>query len=143
MRGSLFFLLLTVLCKSISAADGIYAFNKIKPELLKGAHVVKRFEEIRFSVNSIKNAVLYHKYAFTVINEQGDKYARLLEGYDKIHSIGSIEGNLYDANGTKIKSLKKVRDEVNKVEKSEECGMMFEPKIDFMVGDLVQSFRTI
>ena len=44
---------------------------------------------------------------------------------------------------TKIKSLKKVRDEVNKVEKSEECGMMFEPKIDFTVGDLIQSFRTI
>lgn len=44
---------------------------------------------------------------------------------------------------TKIKSLKKVRDEVTKVEKSEECGMMFEPQIDFTVGDLVQSFRTI
>src|SRR3989344_1806703 len=44
---------------------------------------------------------------------------------------------------TKIKSLKKVRDEVTKVEKSEECGMMFEPKIDFTVGDLIQSFRTI
>lgn len=44
---------------------------------------------------------------------------------------------------TKIKSLKKVRDEVTKVEKSEECGMMFEPQIDFTVGDLIQSFRTI
>ncbi|MBI2594004.1 translation initiation factor IF-2 [Candidatus Daviesbacteria bacterium] len=44
---------------------------------------------------------------------------------------------------TKIKSLKKVREEVNKVEKSDECGMMFEPKIDFTVGDLIQSFRTI
>ena len=44
---------------------------------------------------------------------------------------------------TKIKSLKKVRDEVTKVEKGEECGMMFEPKIDFTVGDLIQSFRTI
>lgn len=44
---------------------------------------------------------------------------------------------------TKIKSLKKVRDEVTKVEKGEECGMMFEPKIDFIVGDLIQSFRTI
>lgn len=44
---------------------------------------------------------------------------------------------------TKIKSLKKVRDEVTKVEKAEECGMMFEPKIDFTVGDLIQSFRTI
>lgn len=44
---------------------------------------------------------------------------------------------------TKIKSLKKVRDEVTKVEKSDECGMMFDPNIDFQVGDLIQSFRTI
>jgi translation initiation factor IF-2 len=44
---------------------------------------------------------------------------------------------------TKIKSLKKVRDEVTKVEKGDECGMMFEPQVDFMVGDLIQSFRTI
>lgn len=44
---------------------------------------------------------------------------------------------------TKIKSLKKVREEVNKVEKSDECGMMFEPQIEFIEGDIIQSFRTI
>lgn len=44
---------------------------------------------------------------------------------------------------TKIKSLKKVRDEVTKVEKGDECGMMFEPQIEFVEGDLIQSFRTI
>ncbi|TAH06177.1 MAG: DUF3857 domain-containing protein [Sphingobacteriales bacterium] len=107
MRVILLLMLFAVASKNILATDGSYAFNKIKPELLKGAHVVKRFEEIRFSVKSIKKAILYHKYAFTVLNEQGDIYARLLEGYDKIHSIESIEGSLYDANGTKIKSLKK------------------------------------
>src|SRR5579884_430391 len=44
---------------------------------------------------------------------------------------------------TKIKSLKKGRDEVSRVERSDECGMMFEPAIDFQVGDVVQSFRTL
>lgn len=44
---------------------------------------------------------------------------------------------------TKIKSLKKAREEVNRVERSEECGMMFEPSIDFQIGDVVQSFRTL
>lgn len=43
----------------------------------------------------------------------------------------------------KIKVLKKVKDEVVKVEKGDECGMMFEPQIDFQIGDLVQSFRTL
>jgi translation initiation factor IF-2 len=44
---------------------------------------------------------------------------------------------------TKIKSLKKVREEVNRLESSDEGGMMFEPKIDFQIGDLVQSYRTL
>ncbi len=43
----------------------------------------------------------------------------------------------------KIKSLKKVRDEVTRVEKGDECGIMFDSEIDFRVGDLIQSFRTL
>lgn len=44
---------------------------------------------------------------------------------------------------TKIKSLKKVKVEVTKVEKGNECGMMFEPILDFQVGDIIESFRTL
>ncbi len=43
----------------------------------------------------------------------------------------------------KIKSLKKVKDEVTRVEKGGECGIMLEPQVDFAVGDLIQSFRII
>lgn len=43
----------------------------------------------------------------------------------------------------KIKSLKKVRDEVNKVDKGDECGMMFDVDPGFQVGDIVQSYRTL
>ncbi len=74
---------------------------------------------------------------------------KILDGvFSKGPKVKIIRGDPSAGSGqvigeTKIKSLKKVRDEVNKVEKSEECGMMFEPKIDFTVGDLVQSFRTI
>ncbi len=44
---------------------------------------------------------------------------------------------------TKLKALKKVKDEVNKAEKGNDCGMMFEPALDFQKGDFVESFRTI
>ncbi|MBI4038311.1 translation initiation factor IF-2, partial [Candidatus Daviesbacteria bacterium] len=44
---------------------------------------------------------------------------------------------------TKLKSLKKVKEEVNKVEKGNDCGMMFEPPLDFQIGDFVESFRAI
>jgi len=44
---------------------------------------------------------------------------------------------------TKLKSLKKVKEEVNKVEKGNDCGMLFDPPIDFAIGDIVESFRVI
>lgn len=43
----------------------------------------------------------------------------------------------------KLKSLRKVKEEVNKVEKGNDCGMLFEPAIDFAIGDIVESFRVI
>ncbi len=44
---------------------------------------------------------------------------------------------------TKLKSLKKVKDEVNKIEKGNDCGMLFDPPVDFTIGDMVESFRVI
>ncbi len=44
---------------------------------------------------------------------------------------------------SKIKSLKKVREEITRVDRNGECGMIFEPAVDFAVGDVVQSFRVL
>lgn len=44
---------------------------------------------------------------------------------------------------TKIKSIKKVKEEKVLVATGDECGIMFDPPIDFKIGDLVQSFRII
>ncbi|MDO8618468.1 MAG: translation initiation factor IF-2 [Candidatus Daviesbacteria bacterium] len=43
----------------------------------------------------------------------------------------------------KIKSLKKVREEVQRVEKGSDCGIMFDTPIDFQIGDFVESYRVI
>jgi len=83
-----------------------YAVSKIDTALLKNAHVVKRMENIRFEIESTKEAVLNYTYAFTILNENGDAYAGFSEWYDKLREIVSIEGSLYDANGKQIKKLK-------------------------------------
>jgi translation initiation factor IF-2 len=44
---------------------------------------------------------------------------------------------------SKLKSLRKVKEEITKVEKGNECGMLFDPQIDFQIGDVVESFRVI
>ncbi len=43
----------------------------------------------------------------------------------------------------KLKSLKKVKEEVNRIEKGQDCGMIFDPPIDFQTGDIVESYRII
>lgn len=43
----------------------------------------------------------------------------------------------------KLKSLRKVKEEVNKVEKGNDCGMIFDGNPDFQIGDIVESFRVI
>ncbi|MBI2334660.1 translation initiation factor IF-2 [Candidatus Daviesbacteria bacterium] len=44
---------------------------------------------------------------------------------------------------TKLKSLRKVKEEIDKVEKGSDCGMLFNPPLDFQIGDIVESFRVI
>lgn len=44
---------------------------------------------------------------------------------------------------SKIFSLRKVKEEVNHVDKGTDCGMIFGPPVDFSVGDKVESFRVI
>ncbi len=101
---SIIFLLLNALL--LKAGDGEYAVFKIDTALLRKANAVKRFEEIRFEVTDLDKARYYHKYAITILNEKGDRFANMVEYYDKLQSIVSIDGKLYDAYGQKIKSLK-------------------------------------
>jgi len=88
------------------AADAPYAVAKLAPALLKNAHAVKRMEEIRFEIRSTKETELHHKYAYTILNENGDHHASFVEWYDKLRRIESIEGTLYDAFGKVVKKLK-------------------------------------
>jgi len=107
MKRYFFTAFLLIIAVLLRANDGEYAVSKISPSLMKGAHVVKRMEEIRFEISSLNRAKLYEKFALTVLDENGDDYAVLFRRYDKLRSIESIEGRLFDANGNKLKSLKK------------------------------------
>lgn len=89
------------------AGDGDYAVSKISAGLLKNANVIKRMEELRFEIAESNKAKYYQKVAYTILNENGERWAYFSEGYDKLRSIEFFEGSLYDFNGKKIKSLKK------------------------------------
>src|SRR5436190_5010380 len=89
------------------AGDGDYAISKIPQDLLKNANAIKRMDETILEISSLNKVKWYQKFAVTVLNENGDQYAQLYRSYDKLRSVESIEGRLYDANGKKLKNLKK------------------------------------
>ncbi len=84
-----------------------YAVNLIPDSLKENANAVLRKEELFVDIRDIDKAVVHHKYAITILNETGDMYAIYQEQYDKLISLSDINGTLYDANGTKIKSVKR------------------------------------
>ena len=89
------------------AGEGDYAVSRIPAALLKNANAVKRTEEILFEITEGNRAKYRRKVAYTILNEQGDNWSYFSEGYDKLQSIEFFEGTLFDANGNKIRSLKR------------------------------------
>lgn len=68
---------------------------------------------------------------------------QVLEGtISKGPKVRVVRGDQIISEG-KIKSLRKLKEEVSKVEKGSECGMIFETDLGFQIGDLVESFRTL
>ena len=105
MRTFIFITLSTFAALFVSAQN--YNVALIPDSLKENANAVKRFEEIRIVIKDIDKAIIYHKYAITVLNEAGDKEAEYDNYYDKLVSLSDISGTLYDASGNKIKSIKK------------------------------------
>jgi transglutaminase-like putative cysteine protease len=87
-------------------AQETYHVKSILPELLVQANAVKRMEEKVFEIKKLDETILKHKYAITILNEKGESHAALAMSYDKLHTIRSIEGTLYDAAGKQIRKLK-------------------------------------
>lgn len=108
-----FTLLFYCLAFKCVAFDGVFAVSNIPATLLVKANVVKRLEERNFEITSNNKTIYKRRVVYTILNEQGSKWAYLYAGYDKLSSVASIEGQLYDATGKKIKTLKKgdIKDE--------------------------------
>ena len=90
-----------------STAQGPYGTFLIPQTLLKDADVVKRVDELRYEITEGNKARIFRKVAYTILNEKGDRYSYCVEGYDKLRSVESFEGTLYDGTGKKIRNLKK------------------------------------
>ncbi len=101
----LFLFLLVCYCNITIAQN--YNVSLINDSLKKNADAVTRMDELIVIIKSPSKAIVKHKYAITILNEDGAKFARYDNYYDKLISLSKIDGSLYDANGKEIKSVKK------------------------------------
>ena len=92
---------------SFKSSGQKYNVSTIPDSLKRNADAIKRFEELRVTIKSKSKAVIVHKYAITILNEEGAKFALYQNDYDKLQSLENISGHLYDASGKEIKTIKK------------------------------------
>lgn len=90
----------------VFAGDPVYPAAMIPDSLKKNAHIVKRMEEVTVKINDPKDVRVTTHYVITVMDAEGEKYAKVVEWYDKLRDIRSIKGTLYDALGLPVKKLK-------------------------------------
>lgn len=90
----------------VFAGDPVYPAAMIPDSLKTNAHAVKRLEEVTVKINDPGDIRVTTHYVLTVMDAEGEKYARVIEWYDKLRDVRSIRGTLYDALGMQIKKLK-------------------------------------
>lgn len=101
-------LLFIYCCINITAVKAqSFSILSIPDSLNKEANAIKRYEELKISIKGINSAVIHHKYAITILNEAGRRYATYSNSYDKLQSLSDIDGNLYDGFGKHLKNVKK------------------------------------
>jgi transglutaminase-like putative cysteine protease len=112
-----FIILLSLLSgfyKTAHAQEIDFRSATISKELLNNANAVIRHQSEVFSVESIGKATEKVHIVVTVLNHDGEDEATVEISYDnKLETIKSLEGKLYDATGKLVSKLKKsdIKDE--------------------------------
>ena len=121
-------LLLLILFFSITASAQ-YPVSSIPAMLVEDANMVVRLSEREIVLKSKSEAVIRNHYVYTILNSSGSEYAKMVLNYDKLIRVSKIEGILYDAAGTKIRSLKK--NEIKDYSNTSEANLADDDRVKF------------
>ena len=87
--------------------DISYSAATIPAALKENAHVIKRFEDIIFTVKDIDAASYAVHQVYTVLDEEGASTLRFREYTHKQRTIDDVDIKVYDATGRLINKYKK------------------------------------
>jgi hypothetical protein len=90
----------------INSANAQFEFFTLPTEMTKGANAIVREERQEFAVQSLGKAVERYHLAITILNEAGNKYAQVGQGYSKLTRLRSMEATLYNLVGKPVRKLK-------------------------------------
>jgi len=96
----------TLIPSVIFSEDLQYPVSQIPEDMKKGMYAVVRFQELRWDIQSKSSASIHFKQVITILNDKANEHAKIVVGYDKLRSIKSLKGVVYDAHGKEIKKLK-------------------------------------
>lgn len=92
---------------TLPASSQSYSIALLPDSLLKNADAVLRVDETKIVIHSIGSATVTTRYAYTILNEAGNRFAEYHVLYDNFERLENASGRLYDAFGKQIKSVKK------------------------------------
>lgn len=101
------YVLLLMVIASVSSKAQNFDVKLIPDSLLQHADAVTRVEEMKLTIFSPSHVRISHKWAVTILNEAGAGYAGYSNSYSPMRDLSNISGDLFDANGVKIKSVKR------------------------------------
>jgi hypothetical protein len=100
------FLILQIYSSAQEKAE-YYIKSEIPDTLLTGSNAVCRLDETDVEIKSPAEVLIRKRVLCTILNENAQRHASLYIGYDKLTSINSAEGVLYNSAGKEIKHFKK------------------------------------
>lgn len=108
MNKKLFVILFTCFLSilKVNAQDFNFLQEPIPTELKQNANAVVRLEATTINLNGIANMEITYNRVVTVFNKEGNKLVKAYVGYDDSRKITSIQANVYNYLGNKIKKVK-------------------------------------
>lgn len=80
--------------------------QSIPAELKANAHAILRYSHTDIVIEDLDEVQYKRKYAITILDEQGNDMARLVEHYSNLTKVNKIKGWLYDKEGKELRTLK-------------------------------------
>lgn len=86
---------------------------------------------------------------------RGQVLAKFTTSQGEVAGVGMLEGVITKGGmvriikegqmtgESRVRTLKKLKEEVSKTEKGQECGVLFDPPLNFQVGDIVESIKKV